>query len=564
MKKILLLSILAIFIGFQSKAQNYQTLKEQFAKQKKEYLRKNNQLYPQSRIDSLPKYIKQIGQYKPTRAINPSHKLDSAIFTNAFADTVMNELGRIIYSFNQNQQLTEFVVSGYDSSYTQSWEDSYKRNYTYNSAGEMTQWRQLSWYSYYNKWEPTDGEDFIFDANDSILQHIYYKWNSTLNYLIKDYKQDYYYDSTNHCYMEKGYSWDYIHQKWNLNGRTLRFYDSLNQLNRFENYSWYSSTNTWQAYEQFRYQYNSNGLLSQKIQASGFNINTTWEDEYRRDYVYNSGAKIDTVFIYKYDSLISNWRFLNITVNTYDSIGNIINSIGQLKDSLGNFYDVSRYFYKYNASNYLTLFSSEYISSITNKWVGWWKYRLYYDANNNVTSHWGFDYDTTNQTWDSLRVYSADFESSLSNQDIIIPRHNHLFNGSMNLDEFYPLMKQSNNALKHYSIYTQDYFSGVYYQEYYYTFYYSAVDASISNQAIESQITIYPNPAKSILNIEIQNLNNELGIIEIYDIQGRKFYSFSSSTNETIQIDVSQLKSGLYFIKYNSNQQTSISKFVIE
>jgi hypothetical protein len=564
MKNHILFSVLALFLTLQSIAQKLPTPQQQLAKQKKEYLQKHHILLPQSRIDSLPDYIKQIGQYKPQRATNPSHKLDSAIFSYAFADTVLNTLGRIIYSFNQSQQLTEFVVSKFDSSYTQSWEDSYKRSYTYNSTGKLTQWRQYSWYSYYNKWEPTDGEDFIFNTNDSIVQHIYYKWNNTLNYLIQDYKQDYFYDSTNHCYLEKGYSWNYTHQKWNLLGRTLRYYDSLYQQVKIEIYSWYSSTNTWQAYEQLRYQYDSSGLLSQKIVATGFNSNNTWKDRYRMDYVYNSASQIDTIFHYDNDSLITNWQFLYITVNSYNSAGNITKSISQVNDSLGNYQDISRYFYEYNASNYLTLFWSEYISSKTNKWTGWWKYRLYYDANNNITSHWGYDYDSTNHAWDSVLVYASDFESSLSNQDIIIPRNDYLFQGLMHFDELYPLMRQSNNALKHYSTYREDYLSGVYYQNYYYTFYYSAIDASISNLDSRKLIRIFPNPTSKFLNIEIENQNNDEGTIEIYDIQGRKFYNFKSSSNKRIQIDVSQLKAGLYFIKYNSNQQSAINKFIIE
>ncbi len=564
MKSTTLLFSLFLFTILQSYAQKFQTPQERFTKQKNEYLQKHNLIFPQSRIDSVPDYIKQIGQYKPQRVTNPSHKLDSAIFTYAFGDTVLNRLGRIIYSFDQNQQLTEFVVSNYDSSYSQSWENNYKRTYTYNPSGNMTEWRQYSWDGYYNKWEPTDGEDFIFDSNDSIVQYIYYEWNSTLSYLIKNFKSDYYYDTTNCLYLEKYYNWDYVHQIWNLMGRSLRFHDSLNQLSRLEHYSWYSSTNSWWASNQYRYQYNNNGLLSQKIEATGFTINNTWKDECRMDYVYNSASQIDTVFNYENDSLITNWRSLYITVNTYNSTGTIKKSIGQIKDSLGNYYDVSRYFYKYNASNYLTLFSSEYISAITNNWVGWWKYRMYYDINNNVTSYWDYNYDTTNHIWDSLQTYSADYDLSLSSQDIVIPRHKLLFYGLMYQDEFYPLMKQSNNALKHYSSYTQDYFSGAYYQEYYYTFYYSAVDASLSNLDSRNQIKIYPNPTSSILNIEIENQNNEFGTFEIFDIQGRKFFSFNSSLNKRIQVDVSQLKPGLYFIKYSSNQKSAIIKFVIE
>lgn len=71
----------------------------------------------------------------------------------------------------------------------------------------------------------------------------------------------------------------------------------------------------------------------------------------------------------------------------------------------------------------------------------------------------------------------------------------------------------------------------------------------------EIYVSIYPNPAKDILTIEansgIQNLN-------LYDIQGRLIQSMDSSENaHDIQLDVSKLSQGIYFV----NIKTSLGEF---
>jgi uncharacterized repeat protein (TIGR01451 family) len=73
--------------------------------------------------------------------------------------------------------------------------------------------------------------------------------------------------------------------------------------------------------------------------------------------------------------------------------------------------------------------------------------------------------------------------------------------------------------------------------------------------------TIYPNPIKNILNIEnIKQL--EISSITIYNMLGQLVQTFISDHNNTISIDVTQLKTDIYFIKINSDKGSSTSKFI--
>ena len=71
----------------------------------------------------------------------------------------------------------------------------------------------------------------------------------------------------------------------------------------------------------------------------------------------------------------------------------------------------------------------------------------------------------------------------------------------------------------------------------------------------EKDFTIYPNPAQSLLNISSQeSINN----ISIYNSLGNLI---KESLGETT-LDVSYLKSGLYFIEVTTDSNKSVQKFI--
>ena len=83
----------------------------------------------------------------------------------------------------------------------------------------------------------------------------------------------------------------------------------------------------------------------------------------------------------------------------------------------------------------------------------------------------------------------------------------------------------------------------------------NAFDFEFSNY-----VSLYPNPTNSILNISARN-TIEVQSIAVYDILGRLMIAIPNAKNTTA-VDVSNLKSGNYFIKINSDKGTSNTKFV--
>ncbi len=69
---------------------------------------------------------------------------------------------------------------------------------------------------------------------------------------------------------------------------------------------------------------------------------------------------------------------------------------------------------------------------------------------------------------------------------------------------------------------------------------------------------MYPNPATNFLNISAQNTINS---VEIFNILGQKVISMSVE-DTSASINISNLNTGIYLIKYVINNRTSTKKFV--
>ena len=82
--------------------------------------------------------------------------------------------------------------------------------------------------------------------------------------------------------------------------------------------------------------------------------------------------------------------------------------------------------------------------------------------------------------------------------------------------------------------------------------------ASLSLQENFQKPNFYPNPTSDFLNLS--KVMNDLNKIEIYDSSGKGIWNFKIENNK---VDVSQLASGIYFLKYTSDEDNHINKFFV-
>lgn len=76
-----------------------------------------------------------------------------------------------------------------------------------------------------------------------------------------------------------------------------------------------------------------------------------------------------------------------------------------------------------------------------------------------------------------------------------------------------------------------------------------------------ASINVYPNPASNELFVKTENLDISDARFIIYDIQGRQQF-ISRESNDTFQMDISLLESGMYILEYRSANKAFQKKFI--
>ncbi|MCB9245047.1 MAG: T9SS type A sorting domain-containing protein [Flavobacteriales bacterium] len=95
---------------------------------------------------------------------------------------------------------------------------------------------------------------------------------------------------------------------------------------------------------------------------------------------------------------------------------------------------------------------------------------------------------------------------------------------------------------------------------------YFSKDATGSvSDAAQKGIRVYPNPATSTLNIDLNSFSAGIAKVEICDIHGRTVRTEDLGADQlTHSLDVSELKSGIYFVNMKSDGNIFTQRIVIE
>jgi hypothetical protein len=85
--------------------------------------------------------------------------------------------------------------------------------------------------------------------------------------------------------------------------------------------------------------------------------------------------------------------------------------------------------------------------------------------------------------------------------------------------------------------------------------------SDISENLIEENVKIYPNPFDSFVKINIKNNLRNNYFIQIYDQLGA-LVNVYNSTDENFKLNLDYIEDGVYFLKINSNNQIIIKKLL--
>lgn len=86
-------------------------------------------------------------------------------------------------------------------------------------------------------------------------------------------------------------------------------------------------------------------------------------------------------------------------------------------------------------------------------------------------------------------------------------------------------------------------------------------------QSRGNELSIFPNPAKTILNLELGTMNEGEAIVNIYNVLGHKMLQkkiYFSNNTIPIKLDIASLPRGQYFIQLVQEQKIATAKFLIQ
>lgn len=91
----------------------------------------------------------------------------------------------------------------------------------------------------------------------------------------------------------------------------------------------------------------------------------------------------------------------------------------------------------------------------------------------------------------------------------------------------------------------------------------SGMTTSNSHVQLDHSIEIYPNPTNTTINIRIEKSNGAIKFLTIKDVSGKTYFLKDYNDNKKIQIDISSLPKGLYFLSIMfENEEIFNEKFV--
>jgi hypothetical protein len=359
--------------------------------------------------------------------------------------------------------------------------------------------------------------EWAYDKNGNMIKEHVLEWNRQYDnweYYIKRY---YNFDSLSNL---KSY-FDTINHRWDPQERNFIFYDTNSNIYRHEGRRYIRK------YSNF---YNAQNLLDSLI----FNVYDKWDD-----------------------TIYATWS--GREVFDYDNNGNLISKVISSKVSGYYWKHLSKEEWSYNESSNITSNAVYNWLESTNSWAGYgYSYEWEYNSDEIIVEYKILDWNDDLQEWENYTKDTWEYS------DYKTVKKSHRWNNS-----YYMVINPIET-----SIYGQN--KLLLKKEYKYSsssivVYYcydggqclidSNNDESLNViEDITSHISIYPNPADDQIILQIES--NDYSSLVIRNITGQIVMQ-EQINNSQMQLDVSELESGLYLIELQGKDRSITEKIII-
>ncbi len=383
-----------------------------------------------------------------------------------------------------------------------------KQYFTYNNAGDLA---ENIVFENINQAMVLNRKDvYTYDANNRLIERLSLKWDSSTN-------------------------------QWDNDRKTTISYATNSYVTIF--YYWNTSTNQWVKSRKSKNFQNQN-LLDTLILS--YTWNNQWNLNSKTHYSYNSNN--DLILSEKENKVGSNWVNDSKTEKVYDVNFNLLKTTDFIWDSQTNVY-ISSYIhnYGYDSQNNNVYDASAFYNVATSSWENSDSSTYFYSSNANLDSSFSFTWDNITNSWELEGNNMMTYDNNYGFSDLLLPMP--IFEDDDMIYFNHMLTQITGN----------DYDNGQWNLSFIYDLYYSDFVPTSIGQAERNTISISPNPTQDYFIVNMDG--KQLIDIAIYDTTGRLIKT--QKTNSNSKINISDLKSGIYFLQLtDANKQVFSSKLI--
>ncbi len=424
---------------------------------------------------------------------------------------------RIIYSYDANGNITEEIWYRWNQVlWTGQWENAPvhcggsgrdctggRHHYSYNQQGELTAVTMYNWDSETNEWIERRRETYTYtnEASKHTITYMVYSQDPGTSEWYGDFYETKTYDANGNLIDFLVYYWDFETDDWITDWHQNNIYDTSGNFTESAEYKWNSEINEWVEWRGHSSTFDISGNEIESLYYSWDSDTNDWVVYSRRTFTYRSDTSryITEGIWHSWDSETSDWIKKDSSVTIKDTNGYQIEHLSYYWDlETGDWIVDLHRAYTYDDHGNMTEQISYYWDSEINGWV--------------VTGHSTFTY-TYDPNGNELEYIWNKWTLEYNDWRFISKKVSH----------------------------------------------WSELTTSVSDNSIDLQCNIYPNPTIDILTIETDNLDQYS--IEITSLNGQIICSTEmEGTNH--QIDLSSFQKGVYFITIRSKDFARTEKII--
>ncbi len=524
---------------------------------------------------------------------------------NPDAEDWINQ-GKIEMEYNEHRELILKVLYNWNGADNE-WVRSMKDEYDYDANGYITLQARYIWNINSETWIGSSRHEYIKNEQGKTIKYTTFNWNSdNAEWIYKD-KKEYEYNEQVLKTLETAFVWDNVTEEWVFSWKSEYEYNEFGKIARETFFVWDNVSETWENTYKEESDFNEQGKITLWSSYSYKTTSEDWVFSAKREYEYDEDDFLILTLRQNWNTTNEEWVKYSKYEYEYDEYGlisvealylwSIANEVwtGYRKNEIeNNEYGLYTLFVSYlswdsvneswiptsktendfnggSSWEEITYSASYYWDSVNEIWIGTSK--TVYEKNdlNEILLMTEFDWDYNTNEWalsyKSFYHYSATFSVFITLNPVgagsVSGQGNHNSGTEVTLEA------TANDGYEFISWTDGEY---VLSEDATYTFTMPAADVNITANFSEItsiselgnlyNVSIFPNPAKDVINITgIENAK----MIEIISINGEQIIiePFRDDMPGVSTINFSHLPNGIYIVKIHFEKQILMKKVVV-